>query len=55
MQGQRLKVVTDELVAATPAVLQALAASGARVQRIGSERATLEDVFLTLTGHQLRD
>jgi ABC-2 type transport system ATP-binding protein len=55
LQGQRLKVVTDDLIAATPAVLQVLAAGGARVQRIGSERATLEDVFLTLTGHQLRD
>jgi ABC-2 type transport system ATP-binding protein len=55
LDGQRLRVVTDDLVAVAPAVLQALAAGGVRVQRMGSERATLEDVFLSLTGHQLRD
>jgi ABC-2 type transport system ATP-binding protein len=53
--GQRLRVVTDDLVAVAPAVLHVLATGGARVQRMGSERATLEDVFLSLTGHQLRD
>jgi ABC-2 type transport system ATP-binding protein len=55
LDGQRLKVMTDDLVAVAPAVLQALAAGGVRVRRMGSERATLEDVFLKLTGRQLRD
>jgi ABC-2 type transport system ATP-binding protein len=55
VEAQLLKVVTDEIAAATPAVLQALVAGGCEVRRIGSERATLEDVFLSLTGHQLRD
>jgi ABC-2 type transport system ATP-binding protein len=55
VEAQLLKVVTDEIATATPAVLQALGASGCTVRRIGSERATLEDVFLALTGRQLRD
>jgi ABC-2 type transport system ATP-binding protein len=53
--GSRLRVVTDDLAAVAPGVLQALSAAGVRVLRMGSQRATLEDVFLTLTGHQLRD
>ena len=53
--GSRLRVVTDDMAAVAPPVLQALSAAGVRVLRMGSQRATLEDVFLTLTGHQLRD
>ncbi len=37
------------------AVLHALAAGGARVRHLSSGRANLEDVFLALTGRQLRD
>jgi hypothetical protein len=36
-------------------VTHLLAARGIRVRRINSGRASLEDVFLTLTGRQLRD
>ena len=39
----------------TAAVLAALAAQGRSVQRLQSAQATLEDVFLALTGRQLRD
>ena len=39
----------------TAAVLSALAAQGRSVQRLQSAQATLEDVFLALTGRQLRD
>ncbi len=38
-----------------PAVLAWLAARGHAIRRISSSRATLEDVFLSLTGRQLRD
>jgi ABC-2 type transport system ATP-binding protein len=39
----------------SPAVLQWLAQRGYRVQHLSSERASLETVFLTLTGRSLRD
>jgi ABC-2 type transport system ATP-binding protein len=55
LTGPKLRVVADDMAAVAPPVLQALAAAGVKVQRMGSDRATLEDVFLTLTGHQLRD
>ena len=54
-EGSRLRVVTDDMAAVAPLVLQALSAANIRVQRMGSQRATLEDVFLALTGNQLRD
>ena len=37
------------------AVLQTVADGGAAVRHLGSGRANLEDVFLALTGRQLRD
>ena len=40
---------------ALAALLAALAASGRRVSRVASARPGLEDVFLSLTGRQLRD
>jgi ABC-2 type transport system ATP-binding protein len=51
----RLTVGVDELSRAAPAVLSWLAAQGHAVRHIRSGRATLEDVFLGLTGRQLRD
>jgi hypothetical protein len=44
----------DELARA-PWALQALGAAGLSVRHIDSDRANLEDVFLALTGRQLRD
>ncbi len=38
-----------------PAVLAALAAAGAAVQELRTHSATLEDVFVALTGRHLRD
>ena len=43
------------LTAASAAVLAALAAQGCAVSQLATRRATLEDVFLALTGRQLRD
>ena len=45
----------DDLAQGTVAVLQALGAAGLAVRHIDSDRANLEDVFLALTGRQLRD
>ena len=51
----RVVVGVDDLARDTPAVLHTLAALGIPVRHLGSGRANLEDVFLALTGRQLRD
>jgi ABC-2 type transport system ATP-binding protein len=53
--GTRLHAGVADLGAATQALLGWLAARGHAVHRISSGRADLEDVFLALTGRQLRD
>jgi ABC-2 type transport system ATP-binding protein len=45
----------DDLSRGLPMVLAWLAASGHAVHRVTSGHATLENVFLALTGRQLRD
>jgi ABC-2 type transport system ATP-binding protein len=45
----------DDLAQDTVGVLLALGAAGLAVRQIDSDRANLEDVFLALTGRQLRD
>lgn len=54
LHDARLILGVDDLDA-TPAVLQALTAQGRRVRHLSSGRASLEDVFLHLTGRTLRD
>ena len=53
--GDRVTLAMDDLTRDGCAVLQALAAAGCKVRHISSDRGNLEDVFLTLTGRQLRD
>ena len=53
--GAQLRVGVADLSRAVPALLTWLAAHGHAVHRISSGRAALEDVFLSLTGRQLRD
>ena len=53
--GTRLHAGVADLGRAAPALLAWLAAHGHPVHRISSGRADLEDVFLSLTGRQLRD
>jgi ABC-2 type transport system ATP-binding protein len=53
--GTRLHAGVADLSHAAPALLSWLAARGHAVHRISSGRADLEDVFLSLTGRQLRD
>ena len=53
--GELLRAGIADLGCNAPALLSALAASGHRVSRVTSARPGLEDVFLSLTGKQLRD
>jgi ABC-2 type transport system ATP-binding protein len=46
---------TSELHHTLPALLDALRARSASLSQLGTHSATLEDVFVTLTGRQLRD
>ena len=49
------QLVTDQVHLAIPALLAALAARGLSAEALSTHRATLEDVFVTLTGRRLRD
>ena len=53
--GDGLVLALDDLTASTPAVLQAVQSAGVQLRHLASGRANLEDVFLQLTGRQLRD
>lgn len=53
--GQRLDVAVADVGRDTGPLLAALAARGIPVRGLASARATLEDVFLQLTGRALRD
>jgi ABC-2 type transport system ATP-binding protein len=53
--GQRLEVRLADIARDAGAVLAALAARGVGVRGLATARATLEDVFLQLTGRALRD
>jgi ABC-2 type transport system ATP-binding protein len=50
-----LRVPSNDIAVTSRQVLDLLAQRGVRLRRIDSQRATLEDVFLALTGRQLRD
>ena len=53
--GQWLKAQLGDVTRDTGPLLAALAERGVRVRSLASSRATLEDVFLHLTGRALRD
>lgn len=55
LHGSQLQLGMDELTLGSQAVLQALGQAGVQVRHLSSGRANLEDVFLSLTGRQLRD
>jgi len=55
MDGERLALVLDDLARGGAASLAWLAARGAAVTGVASERVALEDIFLALTGRSLRD
>ena len=54
-EAGRLTLALDDLSGTAARVLQALALAGIPVRQVDSGRADLEDVFLALTGRQLRD
>ena len=48
-------LTVDELASALPALLAAVQQAGGRLTALSTHEATLEDVFLALTGRELRD
>jgi ABC-2 type transport system ATP-binding protein len=53
--GAHLHLSTSELHRTVPALLDLLTRRQATLSQLGTHSATLEDVFVTLTGRQLRD
>src|ERR1035437_8071519 len=54
-RGGTLTIGIRDLAADSPGILQWLVEPGHPFQHLASERASLETVFLTLTGRSLRD
>jgi len=52
VQGRDLTVQVQEATSALAAVLGEVSAEGITVHEAGVRRPTLDDVFLTLTGHR---
>jgi ABC-2 type transport system ATP-binding protein len=50
-----LRIEMDDFDTTLARVLERIAAAGARVISLRSQQPSLEDVFITLTGHGLRD
>jgi ABC-2 type transport system ATP-binding protein len=55
MEGGRASLQVTALHRAVPAVLEVLARQGATLTELSTHSATLEDVFVSLTGRHLRD
>jgi ABC-2 type transport system ATP-binding protein len=55
LRGATVRIGVRDLSADSPAILGWLASRGHPFQHVASERASLETVFLTLTGRSLRD
>jgi ABC-2 type transport system ATP-binding protein len=54
-RGDALTLSVDALHRALPAVLAAVSARGAALEALSTRQATLDDVFLHMTGHSLRE
>jgi ABC-2 type transport system ATP-binding protein len=55
VSGQSLRLTVDHGEEALPGMLRELDAAGLALQSIQLARPTLDDVFLTVTGHSLRE
>jgi ABC-2 type transport system ATP-binding protein len=55
VDGETLIITVERGDVAVPPLLRALDAAGLRLKTVSVSRPTLDDVFLTLTGHSLRD
>ncbi len=53
--GVHWRLTVREVHRAVPALLAALAEQGAEPMHLATHHATLEDVFMSLTGRRLRD
>ncbi|HEV7919186.1 MAG TPA: ABC transporter ATP-binding protein [Thermoanaerobaculia bacterium] len=54
-RGDRWQVRVDSLADAVPSLINAIEKSGAKLQTLTTHEATLEDLFVALTGRELRD
>jgi len=50
-----IRLIVDQVHRSIPALLDLLAREGVELSRLGTHHATLEDVFVSLTGRHLRD
>jgi ABC-2 type transport system ATP-binding protein len=55
VEAEGLAITVDKLHVTLPALLAHLESKGAHLLRLSTHRATLEDVFVHLTGRQLRE
>jgi hypothetical protein len=55
LRGATVRIGVRDLAGDSPEILRWLVAQGHPFQHLASERASLETVFLTLTGRSLRD
>jgi ABC-2 type transport system ATP-binding protein len=53
--GSGFALAADPLHVALPALVDHLRAAGLTLERLSTRHATLEDVFVALTGRHLRD
>lgn len=54
-RGDTAALTVQELHVAVPAVLQAIQQAGVTMVQLSTRQSTLDDVFLALTGHSLRE
>ena len=54
-RGDRWQLRVDSLAASVPQLLEAVEARGAKLEILSTHAATLEDLFVALTGRELRD
>jgi ABC-2 type transport system ATP-binding protein len=54
-RGETITLSVEALHRALPAVLAAVSARGAALEALSTRQATLDDVFLHITGHSLRE
>jgi len=54
-RGDKWQLSVDSLAVAVPQLLAAVEAGGARLDTLSTHAATLEDLFVALTGRELRD
>ena len=54
-EGERVTLTAGEPHRALPALLDLVRAAGVKLAGLTTRTATLEDVFVTLTGRHLRD